>query len=435
MKIAIIGYGASSIGFLYKLLNSQLNNSAIKKLTIDIYDQNSQQTAGGLGGLAYDGKLNVGQYAGSDQLIDIQLQQQLLAFVVQNSKYDVQNNSLSQHMNNQRKKWFKQFYDNQLYLFQQQTTHLGTDQLRYTNDNIINKFKTEISDRELKITFNFNKKITPDNISIFQIKYDKIIFAVGRYGTTLLNYFKQKQQFVLMNNKVDIGVRFQLPSKLTSISQLDQLFYEWKIKYKTTNNMMVRTFCHNPGGYVVVQNVDVLNSKVAIANGHSKSISKSNNTNFAILVTQQFTQPFNDSVLYGKIIAQQANLLAGSQKKVILQTLGDFKKKKRTKKLFRVNSTLADDKYIYGDLTHVLPARVYQAIIQFIDKLSIVVPQISNYDNLLYGIQTKFYGMKMNNNQKFYWIGDCSGKSRSIIAAMSTGYLLAEQLIQEINKE
>lgn len=199
--------------------------------------------------------------------------------------------------------------------------------------------------------------------------------------------------------------------------------------------MMVRTFCHNPGGYVVVQNVDVLNSKVAIANGHSKSISKSNNTNFAILVTQQFTQPFNDSVLYGKIIAQQANLLAGSQKKVILQTLGDFKKKKRTKKLFRVNPTLTSDKYIYGDLTHVLPVRVYQAIIQFIDKLSIVVPQISNYDNLLYGIQTKFYGMKMNNNQKFYWIGDCSGKSRSIIAAMSTGYLLAEQLIQEINKE
>ena len=401
MKIAVVGYGASTIGFLYRLLSiSMLSIQQKSTVQIDIFDQNSIQTAGGLGGLAYDGKLVVGEYAGSDQLISIQLQQKLLQFIIKHSNLPVQPKTKQQSEVFQT--LFKEFYNNKLYLVPQHTTHLGTDQLRYTNDKILNLFTNIIKDNNLNITFTFNKKITTDQIKTLQQNYDKVIFAVGRYGTSLLNSFKTQPQYVLTNNKVDIGIRFQLPSNLQNIDMLNQQLYEWKVKYKTDNNMFVRTFCHNPNGFVVVQNVDVLNDKIAIVNGHAKSNIKSKNTNFAILVTQQFTEPFNDSVLYGKIISQQANLLAGSNQKVILQTLGDFIKKKRTKKLFRVLPTLQKQKYILGDLTHVLPARTYQAILQFINKLSIIVPQISNYDNLIYGVQTKFYGMKMKNSQKFY---------------------------------
>jgi uncharacterized protein len=102
-----------------------------------------------------------------------------------------------------------------------------------------------------------------------------------------------------------------------------------------------------------------LGEKVCIVNGHSKTNVKSKNTNFAILVTQKFTEPFNNPVLYGKSIAQQANLLAGSREKLILQTLGDFLKQKRTKHLFRVLPTLPKEQYILGDLSYVLPAKTY----------------------------------------------------------------------------
>ena len=315
-----------------------------------------------------------------------------------------------------------------MYLVPQSTFHLGTDQLKQMNIAILNMFKQIIKKRKLNINFYFDQLITTQYFNqVFDKSFDKVIFAVGRYGTDLMSMFTNNSSVVQSSNKVDIGIRFQLLSNNTNIAMLDETLYQWKIKYKTSNNMFVRTFCHNPKGYVVTQKVSVLGDTISIVNGHAKKNLKSNNTNFSILVTQQFTQPFKDSVLYGKIISQQANLLAGSSDRVILQTVGDFIKKKRTKKLFRVRPTLSEAKYVLGDLTYALPARTYQAIVQFLNQLSKVIPQILNDDNLIYGVQTKFYGMKMINSNKYSFIGDCSGRSRSIIAASCSGYLLSKK--------
>lgn len=427
-KIAIIGYGASSIGFLYQWLKQDYDR--IKNYQIDVFDQNKQQNAGGLGGLAYDGKLIVGQFSGSDQYIDISLQKELLNFFIENSK------SENIQGDNSQDKISCQFSQNlqkhNLWLVPQSTTHLGTDQLRQVNNSILIKFIKKSEVDAIKLKFHFGQKIDSNEFkNNIDRNYDIVIFAVGRYGTTLMSRFRDDIHYKIQNNKVDLGIRFEIPSHYPNIKQLDSRFYEWKIKYKTKNNLFVRTFCHNPKGFVVTQSVDVLNEKTAIANGHSRRDEKSNNTNFAILVTQKFTQPFDNSVLYGKIIAQQANLLAGSKDKVILQTLGDFKNKKRTKSLFRVNPTLSKDKYLLGDLTYVLPARTYEAIVEFIDQLSIVIPEISYYDNLLYGVQVKFYNMKLQNDLRYKFIGDCSGKSRSIISAACTGALLANEILNQ----
>ena len=424
-KIAIIGYGASSIGFLYQWLNQEYDK--IKEYEIDVFDQNSPRNAGGLGGLAYDGKLIVGQFSGSDQYIDLALQNKLLNFFIEHSnldktkKYNIQNKVSYQFLQHLQK--------NNLWLIPQNTIHLGTDQLREVNNNILTFFIKKAHDNKIKLNFHFDCKICLSDLEKnIDKKYDIIIFAVGRYGTTLMDKFCNNMHYKAQNNKIDLGIRFEIPNYYYNINQLDSKFYEWKIKYKTKNNLFVRTFCHNPRGFVVTQNVDVLGENIAITNGHSRKDKKSNNTNFAILVTQKFTQPFNNSVLYGKIIAQQANLLTGSKDKVILQTLGDFKNKKRTKSLFRVNSTLDKNKYLLGDLTYVLPAKTYQAIIQFIDQLSLVIPEISYYDNLIYGIQVKFYNMKLLNDLRYKFIGDCSGKSRSIISAACTGVLLVNEI-------
>ncbi len=426
-RIAIIGYGAATIGFLHGLF--ERNIDSIRDLKIDIFDQNKEQNAGGLGGLAYDGKLIVGQYSGSDELIPISIQNKVLEFFLKNSDYKETKTIACED-------FIKQFsvnlYENNMQLVQQETFHLGTDQLKEVNSKILLKFHKFIQVEGLHIQFKFGETINSDSLTSMIKDYDQIIFAVGRYGTNLINSvintYDGTESIVQSNNRVDIGVRFELPSSIPSIAKLDEALYQWKIKYKTKNNMIVRTFCHNPKGFVVTQNLGILGQKISIVNGHSKRNEISDNTNFAILVTQQFTNPFNDSVLYGKIVSQQANLLAGSNERVILQTMGDFLNKKRTKHLFRVKPTLNASKYVLGDLTYALPAKTYQALVEFITELSYIIPELSYPDNLLYGVETKFYGTKMNNTQYYKFIGDCSGRSRSIIAAASTGYLLAKTI-------
>lgn len=428
-KIAIIGYGASAIGFLYGILYK----SDIKDIIIDVFDQNNRQAAGGLGGLKYDGKLVVGQFSGTDELIDINIQLELLQFIAKD--YIVVAMDVKQTAKNQIKKIghdFHTFYDKSMELFRQYTFHLGTDQLVKVNQRILNDFNIQAKKKQISLNFIFNTKI--HSVADIEHKYDKTILAVGRYGTNLV---KQTRSFLLKNHiddpvisdsKVDLGVRLEVPSRLPDIQLLDNSLYEWKTRYKTSNNLICRTFCHNPHGYIVVQDMNVMGDNITIINGHSKKNSQSDNTNLAILVSHTFTEPFNNSVLFGKNIAQQANSLAGGNR-VILQTVGDFMKMKRTKKLFRVHPTLNGDKYILGDLSYVLPAKTYGAIVQFMKTLSNVVPSIMFDDNLLYGVEVKFYGTKIRNTQKIKFIGDCSGFTRSIISASVSGYLLSKEIL------
>jgi len=101
----------------------------------------------------------------------------------------------------------------------------------------------------------------------------------------LINYIIQKYPELQESvNGIDLGLRYEIPSNLPNIKRLDNKFYEWKVRYKAKNDLIVRTFCHNPNGFVIVENVNILDDKIAIVNGHSKNI-KSENTNFAILVT------------------------------------------------------------------------------------------------------------------------------------------------------
>lgn len=339
------------------------------------------------------------------------------------------------------------FYNNNLEQFEQTTEHMGTDSLVAVNQKILNNFKLIIGREALRIKFYFGHKvvalqsinqessrtkvITEPETEMSKDNtcwYDKVIVAVGRYGSNLINDIcQQAPELIQSNNKVDLGVRLEV-KKIGVVDDLDKRFYEWKIKYKTQNNLMVRTFCHNPNGYVVTENYDIQGSKITTANGHSRTDAKSDNTNLAILVTHEFTEPFNDSTLFGKNIAEQSNLLAG-EGRVIVQTLKDFKSKKRSNSFFRVRPTLPSNSYTLGDLSYVLPAKTYEAIIEFLGKLGVVVPEIQHDDNLLYGVEVKFYGPVMKNNDKIKFIGDCSGRSRSIIAAGSMGYILANEII------
>ncbi len=240
---------------------------------------------------------------------------------------------------------------------------------------------------------------------------------MGRSGHKMVKKVIDKYpEIVLDSTKVDLGVRFELPDHI--VEDLNREMYEFKIKYKSKTGYMVRTFCNNPSGYVVTENYDDFST----VNGHSKMREKSKNTNFAILVTVQLTEPFNDPIGFGSYVAKLTNILAG-QDKVILQTYGNFKQSKRTKHLYRVQPTLEADKYILGDINLAFPRRIAESIIDFIENLNEVVPGVANDDNLLHAPEIKFYSNKLSNDEfsNLKFVGDCSGHTRSIIYATAHG--------------
>jgi uncharacterized FAD-dependent dehydrogenase len=222
---------------------------------------------------------------------------------------------------------------------------------------------------------------------------------------------------------VDLGVRFELPNHI--VENLNREMYEFKVQLRTASGYSVRTFCNNPSGYVVTEKYE----DFMTVNGHAKLNEKSSNTNFAILVTHSFTQPFNDPIGYGSYIAKLSNILAGGDK-VILQTFGDFARSKRTKHLGRVKATLPQNEYILGDLNLVFPGKTCQALTEFITSLDKVLPGIAYSDNLMYGTECKFYSNKVANNlnSNILFMGDCSGWTRSITYATAHGAMLAQDI-------
>ncbi len=189
---------------------------------------------------------------------------------------------------------------------------------------------------------------------------------------------------------------------------------------------MVRTFCNNPSGFVVTENY----GDFLTVNGHAKMLEKSTNTNFAILTSLKFTEPFNDPIGYGSYIAKLSNLLAGEDK-VILQTYSHFKESRRTKNLYRVLPTLDPKSFILGDVNLVFPRRIIESIIDFVENLDKVIPGVANNDNLVYAPEIKFYSNRLNNKsmQHIKFAGDCSGATRSIIYATAHGYLIGEAIL------
>ena len=413
MKIAIIGFGAAAIGFIERIKDSGHEIHVFEK-SCDIYSSS-------ISGIRADGKLFVSKEMGGDIDIDIQLQKKLVDFYINYTS----NKSVETGTSFGNTDYYKKFYTKGFQPINADFYHLGTDQLKEVLYNIYEDFKSHKN-----IFFHFDYTVTSVEKINEQIKinnselFDKVVVAVGRSGHPLTKtIIKKYPKLILDNTKVDLGVRFELPDHI--VADINKEMYEFKVHYKSRTGYTVRTFCNNPSGFVVLENY----GDFTTVNGHAKLKEKSKNTNFAILVTIQLTEPFNDPVGYGSYIAKMSNLLAG-QDKVILQTYQHFKDSKRTKNLYRVLPTLEKEKYILGDINLAFQRRIIERIIDFVEHLDEVIPGIANPDNLVYAPEIKFYSNLLSNelfpNLKF--IGDCSGHTRSIIYATAHGYMIAEEL-------
>ncbi|MBC8385150.1 MAG: NAD(P)/FAD-dependent oxidoreductase [Candidatus Cloacimonetes bacterium] len=413
MKIAIVGFGAAAIGFIEKLKNSDHE--------IHIFEKSKDIYASSISGIRADGKLFVSSEMGGNLDIDLELQKELVDYYIDKTS----NKKFETGKSFRNLDYYKKFYERGFLPVVSDFYHIGTDQLKQVIYNIYELFRSYPN-----VRFHFQKKI--DEVEILANKvilnntetFDKVLVAVGRSGHNLVNNILKKfPELILNNKKVDLGIRFEIPNHI--VEELNREMYEFKVKYKTKTGYMVRTFCNNPSGFVVTENYD----DFITVNGHSKLIEKSKNTNFAILTTLELTQPFNDPIGYGSHIAKLTNILAGKNK-VILQTYENFTNSKRTKHLYRVIPTLNGDHYILGDINLAFPRRIIESIIDFLENLDRIIPGITNPDNLVYAPEIKFYSNVIDNrifdNLKF--IGDCSGKTRSIIYATAHGWMMGAEL-------
>ena len=313
--------------------------------------------------------------------------------------------------------------------------HLGTEKsaeiMDKMYDYIVSKGVEVISREEIIEVDMKNKTVKSDKKSY---KGKNIVLAVGRSGSDWLINQCRKNDVNTTNNQVDIGVRVELPRAITD--HLTDNLYEFKVynSSKTTENI-VRTFCMNPGGFVSQENYD---DNLAVVNGHSYHDIKSDKTNFALLVSSRFTEPFDEPITYGKYIARLSNMLTGG--KIMVQRLKDLRNGKRSTydriKKLSYTPTLKDA--VPGDLSYVLPSRIVNALLETFDELEHVCPGISGRDTIMYGVEVKFYSAKIevdNNLQTkykgVYTIGDGAGITRGLMQASISGVIAARNILKK----
>ena len=328
-----------------------------------------------------------------------------------------------------------------LHLLQAQCKHLGTENNLRILANIYEYLKE-------RVDFHFHTAVEkietlPDGgyrlctgKEDFDCTY--LIAAPGRSGAEWFASQCKGLGIPLINNQVDIGVRVELPAKV--FQHITDVVYESKLVYRTKQyGDQVRTFCMNPYGHVVAENVEGINT----VNGHSYSDPslQSENTNFALLVSNRFTEPFNEPYRYGKHIASLSNMLAGG---VLVQRFGDLVGGRRT------NSHRMTKSFVHptlkaavpGDLSLALPKRQLDDIIEMIYALDKLAPGTANYDTLLYCAEVKFYSSRIQLSHEletpmpgFFAIGDGAGTTRGLAQAGASGIKVAQVIADRLESQ
>lgn len=325
---------------------------------------------------------------------------------------------------------------NKLHLLDASIRHLGTD-LNYV---VLENLYKELKD---KVDFYFNTPVSTIEVLSegFRVVYGdtsadcrKCIISVGRSGSKWMESVCRQLSIPTLSNRVDLGVRVELPAVI--FSHLTDELYESKIVYRTEKfEDNVRTFCMNPYGIVVNENTN----GIITANGHSyEDVNmRTENTNFALLVSKHFSEPFRDSNGYGESIARLSNMLGGG---VIVQRFGDLMRGRRST-VRRIEEGLVRPtlKATPGDLSLVLPKRILDGIIEMIQALDKIAPGTANDDTLLYGVEVKFYNMEVEIDENLespykglYIIGDGSGVTHSLSHASASGVYVARHILANI---
>ena len=389
---------------------------------------------GGAGAFS-DGKYNITNDFGGTlyEYLGKQKSLELMRYVDEiNMRYGGEGTKLYSTAGSQFKKLCMQ---NDLHLLDASVRHLGTDINYVVLENIYNELKD-------KVDFYFDTPVekvekTKDG---YRVTTDKeayegeyCIISVGRSGSKWMQQVCDEMKIGTKSNRVDLGVRVEIPAEI--FSHITNELYESKIVYRTEKyGDLVRTFCMNPKGAVVSENTN----GIVTVNGHSYEdpAKQTNNTNFALLVSKHFSEPFHDSTGYGESIARLSNMLGGG---IIVQRFGDLIRGRRSTPSRMCESfTVPTLSATPGDLSLVLPKRLLDGIIEMIYALDKIAPGMANDDTLLYGVEVKFYNMEVEVDENLqsryeglYVIGDGSGITHSLSHASASGVHVARQIVKK----
>ena len=321
--------------------------------------------------------------------------------------------------------------------------HLGTEKAHelygkleeyLEENNITMKFETQVVD--LVIEDNAVKGVITKPAGVKEAETeefyaDRVIMAVGRKGANWLSDMCKRHKIETRSGVVDIGIRYELPDRI--MQNINKYMYEGKfIGHPYPFKDKVRTFCQNPSGFV---SSEVYDNNLTLVNGHSYKDKKSTNTNLAILVSHNFTYPFNKPIEYGRNVAKNLNELG--QGNVVVQRLGDINRGKRTWQEELDNNSVVPTlkSAVPGDITFAIGYRTMTDILQFIKEMDKIVEGFANPDNLLYGPEIKFYSNQVVINEDFetsvkglYSIGDGGGMTRGLMMASASGVQMARIL-------
>jgi len=262
-----------------------------------------------------------------------------------------------------------------------------------------------------------------------ELAADYVVCAPGRYGSEWLGKEAERLGLETAINPVDIGLRVELPAVV--MEKITDLTYEGKFIFTSpTFEDRVRTFCMNPYGEVVMENTDGL----VTVNGHTHAEYRTENTNFALLVSKTFTEPFKQPIAYGKYVASLANMLAGG---VMVQRLGDLMKGRRStaERIGKGMVIPTLQEAIPGDLSLVLPYRHFLAILEMLKALDQVAPGVYSPHTLLYGVEVKFYSSRLDvsraletRRRNLFVAGDGAGITRGLAQASLSGVVVGREI-------
>ncbi|MGN1295796.1 MAG: NAD(P)/FAD-dependent oxidoreductase [Bacilli bacterium] len=416
----------------------------VKQCPKDIYGNSGckpscSMTSGFGGSGAYsDGKFNITNEFGGwmDEYIPVEEVLDLIKYV---DDINLKHGAPTEITNPSTKEVFeieKKAIASGLKLLRSQVRHLGTEinlkVLKSINQTMKGKidylFKTTVKD--VLIEDDSCKGVILNDGTIINSKY--VILGVGRTGSTWLNETLSQHGIKFKNNRVDVGVRVETNDIV--MDDINKYLYEGKFIFNTSVGTQVRTFCSNPSGHVVVEN----HEGIMVCNGHAYHNTSlgSKNTNFALLVSHDFDDPFNNPNEYAQEIAKLANKLSGGG--VIVQKYGDILKGRRsTKKRIDegfVRPTLKEA--VPGDLGLILPYNTMKSLIEMVNALNSVTPGIASDHTLFYGVEAKFYSDRVEVSNEFetkiknlFVGGDGAGITRGLAQAGANGVAIARTII------
>ena len=265
-----------------------------------------------------------------------------------------------------------------------------------------------------------------------------LVLAPGREGAEWLTNEAGRLKLSMKSNPIDVGVRVEVPAPV--LEELTSVLYEAKLEFFSKSfNDRIRTFCMCPGGEVIMEATGGADSVITV-NGNSYAERKTGNTNFAILVSTMFTEPFHEPIAYGKYLARLANILSGG---VLVQRFGDLMEGHRSTPE-RIRHSIVEPTLkaaTPGDLSFALPFRHLKGIVEMLQAMDKLAPGVASRHTLLYGAEVKFYSSQLELSPcleteigNMFAAGDGAGVSRGLVQASACGVVVAREIVRRLGK-